>query len=208
MEKCKFVIPGAEHADEAVGFASEFRQKGELVVPGSNGLVSRLDSFSDAINRANYQSWWPELAAKSRLPLTDETVPNETYFLMQEVKGVGGRIVGVANIRTMVDARLWRGDGVIQFSIRPSERGQHYADAALLSALLVAWLRGMKLVPVAHPKGSVLQKLFQRLGARKSKEEMVGETLMYQYVLDTYVAMNQLWKEYSAMVVELPKSYF
>ena len=123
MEKFKHVRPTKEYEKQAIEYINEFYQyKSEI-----NG-VGGLQKFLD-----NYDGWLLKLEEdRNRIP-NEEKVPAETFFLVRENDN---RIVGMINIRLVLNEKLKKFGGNIGYSIRPTERKKGYNKINLYLGLL------------------------------------------------------------------------
>jgi len=77
----------------------------------------------------DYESWL-EKVQKERATARHGWVVNDTYFVV-----VGGKIVGMVNIRHSMNAHISKWSGHIGYGVRPSERYKGYATKMLSLAL-------------------------------------------------------------------------
>ena len=111
MERFYFEIPGPERKEAAIDYINEFYQYNSDI-NGSGGLNRFLD---------DYEGWLSKLDLDyTRVP-NEEKVPARTYFLVRESDQ---RIVGMINIRLVLNKKLKKYGGHIGYSIRPTERGK------------------------------------------------------------------------------------
>ncbi len=124
MERLYFEVPGIGRKDDAIDYINEFYEY-KSDINGAGGLHRFLD---------NYEGWLEKLEADYvRVPV-GEKVPARTYFLVRESDW---RIVGMINIRTVLNERLSKYGGHIGYSIRPTERGKGYNKINLYLGLKV-----------------------------------------------------------------------
>ena len=163
MERLFYEAPSIERKEDALDYIREFQEYGSQI-HGVGGLDSRVD---------NYEEWLLKLEEdKTRVP-TEERVPAETYFLVRESDN---RIVGMVNIRLVLNSILKHSGGHIGYSIRPTERRKGYNKMNLYLALERCKEHGIKEVMLSCDKdnlgskrtmlalGGVLQKEYEDLG--------------------------------------------
>ena len=124
MERLYFEVPGIGRKDDAIAYINEFYEY-KSDINGVGGLHRFLD---------NYEGWLEKLEADYVRVPGEEKVPARTYFLVRESDR---RIVGMINIRTVLNERLSKYGGHIGYSIRPTERGKGYNKINLYLGLKV-----------------------------------------------------------------------
>ena len=116
----KFEFPSEPHEKEAKKFIEEFYTAASAI-NGDDGLARYMQNLS-------YAQWLDKLQRDLDIAnMPPERVPSFTYFYVSEE----GRIIGIINIRTTLNAFLLQEGGHIGYSIRPSERGKGYGKAML-----------------------------------------------------------------------------
>lgn len=132
----KFVLPEPRHREAAVDMIEEFRRFGSDI-SGDGGLNSCLKD-------GTYGAWLDRLTEdSSRLgddPADDGRLPALTYFYVREEDE---RIVGMVNIRPVLNDFYRRECGHIGYCIRPTERGRGYATMLLRDALCFCQMMGL-----------------------------------------------------------------
>lgn len=130
MERLKHVKPTKDYEQEAINYIKEFYEYNSDI-NGVGGLNRYLD---------DYDGWLVKLEEdRKRIP-SEEKVPAETFFLVRENDN---RIVGMINIRLVLNERLSRFGGHIGYSIRPTERGKKYNILNLYLGLLCCQEHGL-----------------------------------------------------------------
>ena len=118
MNDVKLVIPTKEYEKEALEYLEEFYK-----YDSSNNGTGGLDRYDD------YDEWLVKLDKDldfSNIP--DERVPANTYFLIRESNQ---RIIGMINIRHILNDFLLEQGGHIGYAIRPTERKKGYGTLML-----------------------------------------------------------------------------
>ena len=109
MDKLKHVKPLKEHEKDAINYIKEFYEY--------NSNINGAGSLHRYLN--DYDGWLKKLDDdRNRIP-SEEKVPAETYFLVRESDN---KIVGMINIRLVLNERLRKEGGHIGYGIRPTER--------------------------------------------------------------------------------------
>lgn len=124
MDRLCFEVPGIGRKADAIAYINEFLEHSSAI----NG-VGGLHHFLD-----DYEGWLEKLSADRVRKPSEEKVPGLTFFLVRESDD---RIVGMINIRTVLNERLSRYGGHIGYSIRPTERGKGYNKVNLYMGLKV-----------------------------------------------------------------------
>ncbi len=122
MERLIHVRPDMSYKEDAIAYINEHYAYNSAI-NGVGGLNRYLD---------DYEGWLEKLAADRVMVPNEERVPAETYFLVRESDN---RIVGMINIRLVLNERLQKSGGHIGYSIRPSERQKGYNKINLYLAL-------------------------------------------------------------------------
>ena len=123
MERLMHVIPDSSYEDQAREYIEEHYRYNSNI----NG-VGGLNRYQD-----NYQEWLNKLERDRNMIPNEERVPADTYYL---VRVSDNRIVGMLNLRRVLNERLERCGGHIGYGIRPTERGQGYNKINLYLGLL------------------------------------------------------------------------
>ena len=110
MERFRFEIPGPERKDDAVDFINEF-YRFDVKINGTGGLNRYVD---------DYEGWLEKLELDYSREADEDKVPARTYFLIRESDD---RIIGMINIRLVLNEKLRRYGGNIAYCIRPTEQG-------------------------------------------------------------------------------------
>lgn len=121
----KFVFPIHEYKEKAIDFINEFYEHGSDIC-GSGGL----DKF---IKESTYEQWIEKITKDINIDADnpEERVPAIIYFYVND----DDRIVGIINIRLELNDFLRKECGNISYSVRPTERGKHYATDMLNEAV-------------------------------------------------------------------------
>lgn len=191
MEKFKHVKPTKEYEQQAIEYVNEFYQyKSEI-----NG-VGGLHRFLD-----DYDSWLLKLEEdRSRIP-NEEKVPAETFFLVRESDN---KIVGMINIRLVLNERLKKFGGHIGYSIRPTERKKGYNKINLYLGLLFCHEHGIKEVLMDCDKdnpGSA--KTMISLGGNLVREYYDDENahcIVQDYVIDVEKSIEENRQKYEELI--------
>ena len=123
-----FVALQAEHGAALADFVAEFAAAGEERIPA---FLPSLDwSFEEMVKGFAKQSHGEGLP--------EGWVPCTTRFLVHEA-----RILGLFNLRHLLNENLLRFGGHIGYSVRPSEQRKGYGTLVLKEALRIA--RGLKI---------------------------------------------------------------
>lgn len=118
MKDVKLVTPSKEHEKEAFEYLEEFEK-----YDSSNNGTGGLDKYD------NYDEWLLKLEKDlDLLNIPDERVPANTYFLIRESDK---KIIGMMNLRHILNDFLLEQGGHIGYAIRPTERKKGYGTFML-----------------------------------------------------------------------------
>ena len=181
MDKLKLVIPSSEHKEEAINYIKEFYTY-HSKINGIGGLHRYLDC---------YEKWLDKLEEdRNRIP-NEEKVPSETYFLVRESDQ---RIVGMINIRLVLNKKLKEFGGHIGYSIRPTERGKGYNKVNLYLGLLCCKKHGIEEVLMDCEKDNLASaKTMQALGGKLVREyydDVHVHCMVQDYIIDVNQAID------------------
>lgn len=181
MDKLKLVIPSSEHKEEAINYIKEFYTY-HSKINGIGGLHRYLDC---------YEKWLDKLEEdRNRIP-NEEKVPSETYFLVRESDQ---RIVGMINIRLVLNKKLKEFGGHIGYSIRPTERGKGYNKVNLYLGLLCCKKHGIEEVLMDCDKDNLASaKTMQALGGKLVREyydDVYAHCMVQDYIIDVNQAID------------------
>ena len=158
MEKFYFEIPSIERKEEAIEYINE-NLKYNSDINGSGGLNRYLD---------NYESWLLKLEDDYTIEPNEERVPARTYFLIRENDN---RVIGMINIRTVLNEKLSKFGGHIGYGIRPTERGKGYNKINLYLGLKVCDEYGIdKVFLDADLDNPASWKTMEALGGKRIRE--------------------------------------
>lgn len=172
IKRFKLVEPNIKHKEQAIEYINEFRKNNSSI----NG-VGGLDRYLN-----NYEEWLIKLENdKNRIP-DENKVPAETFFLIRENDN---RIIGMINIRLVLNERLKKSSGNIGYSIRPSERRKGYNKINLYLGLLECKKHGLKKVMLDCDKDN--------LGSAKTIQALCGKLEKEYYDNKMYNCMVQVY---------------
>ncbi len=165
MKKLKLVEPSLEYKDKAIAYINEFYEYNSEI-NGSGGLHRYLD---------NYEGWLLKLENDRNYIANEERVPADTFFLVREEDD---RIIGMINIRYVLNERLGDFGGNIGYAIRPTERRKGYNKMNLYLGLLKCQEHGLKEVMLDCDK--------ENLGSAKTMQALGGKLVKERYIKNEY----------------------
>lgn len=194
MERFYFETPSISRKTDAIEYIDEFREYGSDI-NGSGGL----DRFTD-----DYEGWLLKLEAdRNRIP-DEERSPGETYFLVRQRDK---RIVGMINIRYVLNERLKKYGGNIGYSIRPTERRKGYNKINLYLALKLCRLHGVKKVLLdADTDNPASWKTIEALGGVMLREYFDDEfdyCMVRDYEIDVDASLERFSQIYEPMAAKI-----
>ena len=136
----ELVFPTIEHKEAALDFRQEHFDCGEMVMHGDGGLDTAQ----------TYELWLKRTQAAVNRTYNEESVPATVYFGIQDY-----RIVGIIQIRHMLNRKLLETYGHIGYGVRPTERRQGYATQMLALALTKCRDMGIERVLVSCDKDNI-----------------------------------------------------
>ena len=139
MEKFYFEEPTIQRKREAMEFMREFYEY-HSEINGTGGLQRYLD---------NYEGWLEKFEKDKNTIPNEERVPAKTYFL---IRSNDNKIIGMSNIRLVLNEKLKKYGGHIGYCIRPTERGKGYNKINLYLALKVCQENGIEKVQMDADK--------------------------------------------------------
>lgn len=195
MDRLKLEFPTAAREKEAFDFLQEFYDYNSEL-NGTGGL-QRFEG--------NYSGWLKKLDDDLKRIPDEERVPAETYFLVRESDN---RIIGMINIRLVLNQKLREFGGNIGYSIRPTERQKGYNKVNLYLALCVCKNRGIESVLIGCDKdnpGSA--KTIQALGGELIREyfDEKNNITIQNYTIDINKAIEKYRDKFADKISEYPK---
>ena len=190
-EKFYLEVPTIGRKNDAIDFIKEFF-KYDSNIYGAGSLKRYVD---------DYEGWLKKLEEDYTKPVTEETVPVRTYFL---VRNIDNKIIGMNNIRLALNKKLERYGGHIGYCIRPTERGKGYNNLNLYLALKVCNEYGIKSALLdADIENTASWKTMEQLGGVRIKEFYDDEFAHRFIVFYTIDVKNALEKhsDYEALII-------
>ena len=190
MDKLKHVKPLKEHEKDAINYIKEFYEY--------NSNINGAGSLHRYLN--DYDGWLKKLDDdRNRIP-SEEKVPAETYFLVRESDN---KIVGMINIRLVLNERLRKEGGHIGYGIRPTERRKGYNKINLYLGLKCLKNHGVKEAFLDCDKDNLgSAKTIKSLGGR-----LIGEyynddikCIVQDYLIDVEKSLSKNEKIYEPII--------
>ena len=185
MDKLRLIKPTKENEEGAIRYIEEF-QAYNSNINGAGGLHRYLN---------DYDGWLRKLDEDEvRIP-SEERVPSITRLLVREEDN---RIIGMINIRLVLNDRLRNLGGSIGYSIRPTERRQGCNKLNLYLGLLLCNEYNIKEVQIDCDETNIgSKKTIEALGGilnRRFYNEEESCTVL-SYIID----VDKSIKEYSGI---------
>ncbi len=197
MERFFFEVPGISRKEDAIDYIREFREHGSDI-NGSGGLHRYLD---------DYDGWLLKLSEDYKRKPDEEKVPARTYFLVRESDR---KIVGMINIRLVLNERLSHYGGHMGYSIRPTERGKGYNKINLYLGLKVCDQQGIKSVFMdADLENPASWRTMEALGGVRTREyydSQYAHCTVVDYTINVQKAIKEYGGYYDQMISRLPES--
>lgn len=192
MERLMYVKPSKEYEKDAIAYINEHYASNSNI-NGSGGLHRYLD---------NYDGWLSKLEQDYIQVPNEERVPAETYFLVRENDN---KIVGMINIRLVLNEKLLHIGGHIGYGIRPSERRKGYNKINLYLALKRCQELGIDMVLLDCDKNNLgSSKTMQALGGNLIREwySPEEECIVQRYSINVNEAIEKYNSIYESMIVK------
>jgi len=191
MEKLRLEVPSIERKEEAISYIEEFLEYNSEI-NGTGGLDRYLD---------NYEDWLIKI--EEDIKPTEERVPARTYFL---VRNVDNKIVGMINIRLVLNEKLKYLGGNIGYSIRPTERKKGYNKINLYLGLQICQNYGIKEIYLDCNKNNPASaKTMLALGANLVKEwydDTYYNTIIQKYIINVDESLEKYKDVYEEYVIK------
>ena len=171
----KLVFPDLSWKEKAVDYIREFYDYGSEI-NGSSGLDRYMKT-------STYEEWLKKVRSDMDIAnIGKSRVPALTYFYVREEDEA---IVGIINIRLALNDHLRKEGGHVGYSVRPTERGKHYATQMLAAALGVFDTLGVREVIVSCDRDNPASaKVIKNCGGELDAE-FYSDT--YRAVIQRYV---------------------
>ncbi|MDD2434025.1 MAG: GNAT family N-acetyltransferase [Bacilli bacterium] len=194
MEQFKFIRPTKEYEQEARSFVYEMKAANSEF-DGDAGLHKQID---------HYDVWLLSIQNSLHSLPTEVRVPAETRFL---VRLSDNKLVGIYNIRLVLNENLKNYGQHIGYCVRPSERRKGYNKIGLYCALKVCLERGMKEVGLdCDSKNPGSYKTMEALGGERVKiaHNIQGIETMYYYSIKPVQAIIKYHEIYEPLLFREP----
>ena len=187
MEDLKLVIPSMEYKEQAIEYINEFIEYGSEI----HG-VGNLDHYLD-----NYEEWLSKVEFnKNMIPgSVPGRVPAETFMLVRESDN---RLIGMIDIRMMLNEYLLNYGGHIGYSIRPSERRRGYAMYQLYLALNYCLNKEIDRVLITCNKSNIgsAKTIINSGGVLENEVKDNDGNILQRYWIDVPISIKRLSKKY------------
>ena len=192
MERLRHVIPSMEYMEQGIEYIEEHINAGSNI-NGSGGLHRYLD---------NYQGWLEKLEQDRKCVPNEQRVPAETYYLVREDDN---KIIGMINIRLVLNERLQQCGGHIGYGIRPSERNKGYNKINLYLALLRCQNLGIKEVILDCDSSNLASsRTMESLGGIRIDEyySEQEQCLVWRYIINVDESINNHKEQYEPKILK------
>lgn len=159
MERYILKFPTIEYKERAIEYVKEF---GDEIANGSGGLQRFIN------NGDTYENWLIKINEDKNREYSETKVPTLTMFLIDTEND---EIVGIINIRLMLNAKLRESNGNIGYSIKTSKRRMGLNKINLYKALVICKEYGLEEVMLDCDKTNLgSSKTIRALGGVLEKE--------------------------------------
>jgi len=174
MNRLKLVLPTPEYKEKLMDYKREFIENGDSM-DGTAGLK----------NAETFEEWYSAFCDNlSEETVRDGLVPATTYMV---ISTYDDHLIGMIDIRHILNDYLLKFGGHIGYSIRKSERQQGYATEMLALALTECVKLNIKKVLITCDKNNVASAKTIINNGGKLENEIVqgnGITQRYWIILD------------------------
>lgn len=179
MERLYLEIPSIKRKQDAYDYINEFYHYNSKI----NG-VSELHRYLN-----DYEGWLEKLEEDYITIPNEERVPARTYFLVRENDD---RIIGMINIRIVLNERLKKHGGHIGYSIRPTERRKGYNKINLYLGLEVCKEYNISEVIMDCNKDNIASSsTMKALGGVLTDEYQDNDCIMQKYKIDVNKSLEK-----------------
>ena len=192
MERLRHVVPSMEYMEQGIEYIEEHINAGSNI-NGSGGLHRYLD---------NYQGWLEKLEQDRKCIPNEQRVPAETYYLVREDDN---KIIGMINIRLVLNERLQQCGGHIGYGIRPSERNKGYNKINLYLALLRCQNLGIKEVILDCDSSNLASsRTMESLGGIRIDEyySEQEQCQVWRYIINVDESINNHKEQYEPKILK------
>ena len=180
MERFYFEVPGPKRKEEAVEFINEFREYNSQI-NGVGGLHRYLE---------DYDGWLKMTEERNTIEPSEERVPAREFFFVRESDD---KIIGMINIRIVLNERLKKYGGHIGYGIRPTERGKGYNKINLYLGLKVCNQYGIETVfmdaDLENPPSWRTMEALDGKRIREYYDDVDAHCNVVDYTIDTKKAL-------------------
>lgn len=180
MEHLKHVWPSIEYKEDSINYIREHYECNSQI-HGVSGLNRYLE---------DYEGWLEHLEYCRSIEPNEELVPSESYLLVREEDN---KVVGMINLRIVLNDSLKEFGGHIGYSIRPSERRKGYNKINLYLMLKRCYELGLEEVLLdCNVDNLGSSKTMEALGGIRIKEyynEKYGK--IYRYSINVLESINK-----------------
>ena len=180
MERFYFEIPNIFRKEDAIDYMKEFFEYNSNI-NGAGGLSRHLD---------NYEGWLKKLDNDYNIVPDEEKVPLRTFFFIRENDN---KIIGMTNIRLVLNEEFKNRYGHIGFGIRPTERGKGYNKINLYIGLKVCYMHGIdEVLMIADLDNPASWKTMESFGGKRIREYYECEnSMIVAYNIDVKKAIEE-----------------
>lgn len=187
MEGLRLIRPSKEYREQAIEYINEFIKYNSLIHGAAN-----LDKYID-----NYDEWLLKIEhERNMIPGSVEgRVPAETYML---IRLKDNKLLGIINIRLMLNEYLLNYGGHIGYGIRPTERRKGYASYQLYLALKMCLEKGLDRVLITCDKENIAsaKTIISCCGVLENELLEEDGSMCQRYWIDVSDSVKKLSKKY------------
>ena len=189
MEKLKLIRPTKEYEEQAIEYINEFIEYNSIIhgVGGLNNYINDYDGWLDKLEKD-----------RNMIPGTiSGRVPSETFML---IRVSDNKLLGIIDIRLILNEYLLNYGGNIGYGIRPTERRKGYNLYQLYLALKFCLEKGLDKVLITCHKDNIgsAKSIMNAGGILENEVPLEDGNILQRYWIDVESSVKKLSRKYKS----------